>query len=137
MFDTPDPNEWLPTGLLRWKPFLISLVITPFALLLGIGVFSPEGPRDVFDVVFNFLSLFLFPVPVLVLILGLIANGNALFYMAVLLMLVQFPFYGFVMSLVKNRRRFVLIAGTIHVGVAMFGLAIFLLFFGWRVLMGH
>jgi|SoiMethySBSTD1v2_1073268.scaffolds.fasta_scaffold55944_5 hypothetical protein len=137
MFDTPDPNEWLPPWLVRWKPFLISLVITPFALLLGIGIFSPEGPRDAFDVVFNFLSLFLFPVPVLVLIVGLVGNATGLFYLAVLLMLFQFPCYGFVMSLVNNRRRFVIIVGTIHTGIALLGLAIFLLSFGWRVLRGY
>src|SRR5688572_8736939 len=136
MFDTPDPNEWLPSWLVRWKPFLISLIITPFAILFGIGAYSPEGIRDVFGGVIFVISLCLFPVPVLVLILALVAHSIGLFYASLLLMVVQYPFYGLVMSLINNRRRFVLIAGTIHVGIAMFGLAVFLVLFGWKVLIG-
>ena len=137
MFDNPNPNEWLPPWLVRWKPFLISLVITPFALFLGIGAFSPEGIRNEIGGLFFLMGLFLFPVPVLVLILGLIGHAEGLFYLALLLLLFQFPFYGFVMSLFNNRRRFVIIAGTIHVVIAIFGLTIFLWFLGWRALMGH
>ena len=87
------------------------------------------------DGVLLLLSILVFPVSFLVLILALLTTFSAgLIYVSVLLMLVQYPFYGFLMSLSRNRRRFILIAGTVHIGIAMFGLAIFLVFFGWRAL---
>lgn len=105
-------DEWLPEWLRPWKPFFISLLVTPFAFLVGFADFGPEGPSI-------FVGYFIFPYSAFVFFVGAWVNNVSLFYLAIFLALLQFPVYGIVLSLAKNRRHATITLATIHICVTL------------------
>lgn len=97
MFETQSPDEWLPMWLQSWKPFLVSLLITPFAFIVGASDFGPEGPQV-------YLGYLLFPYSTALFFIAALLDAPAVFWLCILALLLQFPFYGFVISLAENHR---------------------------------
>ncbi len=86
-----------------WKPVIVSLIVTPLALLLGIGS-GGAGHGDYFwaKILFPYtmLSTFLFE------------SITAPF---ILLAIIQFPLYGFILAFASERKRF----GSLVIVLAM------------------
>lgn len=91
--DHPDGKKKLMKALGFWKPVIISLVVTPLALLLGIGS-AGAGHGDYFwgKILFPYTMLSAIPFQTI----------TAPF---ILLALVQFPLYGFVLAFATVGKR--------------------------------
>jgi len=118
MFETQNVGQWLPHWMERWKPFLLSLLITPFIVLLGMIDFGPEGPH-------LWLGYFIFPFAALFWFLGMLLQIEPISIFGLVCILLQIPVYGLIISLVgHNGRAFIIVAVCHVVAIA----AVFLLF---------
>ena len=106
MFETQSTDEWLPGWLRSLGPFLISVFVAPFPLLIGLSDFGPEGPQ-------LYVGYLIFPYAALMLFVAAVANNEGAFFISLLLALVQFPGYGAILSIIKDRKRaFIWITAT-------------------------
>jgi hypothetical protein len=116
MFETQSKDEWLPEWA-RWlRPFLISLLITPIALLVGLSDFGPEGPQV-------WIGFAIFPFSGILFVLSYVFRNEAFFFLMLGVALIQFPVYGLAFSLMSNRR---MLWRTI-VGVHLMAIVVFVI----------
>jgi hypothetical protein len=107
MFETQNAKGWR-----KWTPFLISIIATPFLVLVGIASAGAGHGSYVF-------ATLLFPFTILSLVLRLMifhppqgdSPSDLLFLLSALL---QFPVYGAVMSIVKRKLILAAIIGAVH-----------------------
>ena len=119
MFETQNVGEWLPFRFQKWMPLLISLLVTPFTLLIGISDFGPEGPQI-------YVGYLLFPYSTLLFFMG-VFRTTLFVYLAFVVMVIQFPVYGYIFSVVGKVRTAILTVVVPHV-LAIIALSIFVLF---------
>ena len=122
MFETQSIGNWLPERYQKWTPLLISVLITPFALSVGISGFGPEGR-------WFWVGAVIFPLGEGLFIAAALLNNVPLFYVSLLSALLQYPFYGYLVSLARSGRRTLLAIFALH-GLAVAALVLFV--FLWR-----
>jgi hypothetical protein len=120
MFETQNVGDWIPSWLQRWRPLLFGLLITPFALLLGISDFGPEGPH-------TYVGYFIFPYSAFLYLSGALADIDLFLYAALAVALLQFPIYGFFVSWVAKIRTAFLIFGLSHASMVLINLIVFII----------
>jgi hypothetical protein len=113
MFETQNSDTWFPEWLLPWKPFFLSLAVTPFAFIIGASDFGPEGPQI-------FLGYLIFPYSAFVFFLAASLSNSAVAYLAILLLIIQFPIYGILLSLATNRRLIAVRIALAHLCAILF-----------------
>jgi hypothetical protein len=79
-----------------WKPVIASLIVTPIALILGLG--SAGGGHGDY-----ILATYLFPFAVLLISL---LGGKLPAFVTVTLAVAQFPLYGIILGLAAEKKRF-------------------------------
>lgn len=94
-------------------PFGISLVVVPIAIAVGFGT-AIEGDF--------FYTKIVFPYSVLLTALVRLISGtlsDSVFGIAFVLMVIQFPIYGMIISLVERRDLAIVILAAIHVSLSV------------------
>lgn len=119
MFETQSTDEWLPGWARRFRPLLISLFITPIAIIIGGSDWGPEGPQV-------YVGFLIFPYAALLYFAGVFTQNVGLLYVSIALALMQFPVYGIVLSWFDDTRRVAKVILFLHLGTGVFVLGILL-----------
>lgn len=111
--------------LKRLIPFGISLIVTWFALLVGITLISPDGAKI-------FPGVLVFPFGAILFALIGWLDDKTIFYAILFLMLVQYPIYGIVLSFAVRKGRVFAIIAVVHIIVAILAVVLFFQKVGWN-----
>ena len=93
--------------------------------IAGLG---PEGPLV-------YVGFIIFPYAALLYLAGAVTQNVGLLYVSLLLVLIQFPVYGIILSLFENARLAAKVVFLLHAGLALFILGIILFVWTFRCLM--
>ena len=127
MFETQSTEEWLPESVRSIRPFMVSLLVTPIAIIIGGSDWGLEGPQV-------YVGFLIFPYAALLYFAGALTQNVGLLYVSIALALIQFPFYGIMVSSFDDGRRAAKVVFILHLAVGVFVLGILLAVWIYRFL---